>query len=161
MNSQKEVFLSKEYIIYIVEVILVIILLFRFIPKDKIRQAHVAYLFKLLITCSVGLAVAEYRLIEYPIRFFPYATKASFLFEFFLYPAICAILVVNYPEKKSAFAKFMYYFYYCTTLTIIEIIEERYTDILTYIHWNWFITWIAFFVTFYLSQKYNKWFFKK
>jgi hypothetical protein len=153
--------LRIEYIIYAIESSVVIFLLFRFIPKDKIRVAHAAYLFKLVITWSVGLAVVEYGLIEYPVRFFSYATRATFLFEFFLYPSICAIFVVNYPEKKSIFAKFMYIFYYCTPLTIIEVIEERYTDIITYIHWNWFVTWSTFFITFYISQKYSKWFFKE
>jgi hypothetical protein len=136
-------------------------MLFRFIPKEKIRVAHAAYLFKLVITWSFGLAVVEYGLIQYPVRFFSYATKATFLFEFFLYPAICAVFVVNYPESKSIFHRFMYYFYYCTTLTIIEVIEERYTDVLQYIHWNGFLTWITFFITFYISHKYSQWFFKK
>ncbi|MCM0650163.1 hypothetical protein NBE98_17490 [Clostridium swellfunianum] len=150
-----------EYIIYALESILVIFLLFRYIPKEKIREAHVAYLFKLVITWSFGLVVVEYGFIKYPIRFFPYATRATFLFEFFLYPAICAIFVVNYPEKKSAIQKLKYYFYYCTTLTIIEVIEERYTNVIEYIRWNWFLTWTLFFITFYISHKYSKWFFRK
>lgn len=83
--------MSKEYIIYFIEVVLIIILLLRFIPKDKIREGHVAYLFKLVITWSIGLVVAEIPLIEYPIRFFPYATKTSFLFEFF-----CILLYAPY-----------------------------------------------------------------
>lgn len=156
-----DVILRIEYIIYAAESILVIFLLLGFIPREKVRVAHAAYLFMLLITWSFGLAVVEYRLIEYPTRFFPYATRATFLFEFFLYPSICAIFVVNYPEKKSTFQKFMYYFYYCTTLTIIEVIEERYTYILKYIHWNWLLTWITFFITFYISQKYSQWLLKK
>lgn len=153
--------LKKEYLLYTMEVILMIFLLFRFIPKNKIREAHVTYLFELIITWSVGLTVAEFNLIEYPIRLFPYANKASFIFEFFLYPSICAIFVVNYPEKKSTFAKFRYYFYYCTSLTIIEVIQERYTNILKYISWSWYLTWISFFITFYIATKYKQWFFNK
>jgi hypothetical protein len=150
-----------EHIIYIAEVIVVIFLLIKFIPRDKIREAHVAFFFKLVITWSIGLMVAEYRLIEYPVRAFPYATRANFLFEFFLYPSICALFVLNYPEKKSIFARFMYYVWFCSTLTIIEVLEESYTDTLKYIHWSWYTTWITFFITFYLSRKYNKWFFKQ
>ncbi|URZ03192.1 CBO0543 family protein [Clostridium felsineum] len=153
--------MNIEYIIYIFESILIIFLLFRFIPKDKIREAHVAYLFKLVITWPVGLMVAEYKLIEYPVRNFAYATRANFLFEFFLYPSICTLFVVNYPERESTFHKFMYYFYYCTLLTIVEIFQERYTNVLTYIHWSWYITWSTFFITLFLAQKYNKWFFSK
>lgn len=153
--------MKKECMIYIIEVMLIIFLLFRCIPKNKIREAQVAYLFKLIITWSLGLIVAEFGLIEYPIRLFQYSDKANFLFEFFLLPSISAIFVVNYPGKKSTFDKFRYYFYYCTTLSIIEVLEERYTNVLKYMHWTWYLTWITFFITFYMSIKYNQWFFKK
>jgi hypothetical protein len=138
-----------------------IFILIRFIPRKKIREAHAAYLFKLLITWSVGLCVAEFKLIEYPFRLFSYATKASFIFEFFLYPAICAVFIVNYPEKKGILHKLAYYFSYCTVLTIAEVIQERYTNIIKYINWNWSITWFTFLITFFLARKYNKWFFKQ
>ena len=101
-----------------------IALLFIFIPKNKIREAHVAYLFSQIVTWPMGLMVAEFILIEYPIRIFPYANKAHFLFEFFLFPCICTLFVIKYPEEKSAFARFMYYFYFCTSLTIVEVIQE-------------------------------------
>ena len=147
--------------IYIIEVILIIALLFIFIPKSKIREAHVAYLFALIVTWPLGLIVADFILIEYPIRIFSYSNKAHFIFEFFLLPCICTLFVINYPEKKSVFAKLMYYFYYCTTLTIVEVIQERYTDVLEYIHWSWYVTWITMFAIFYIVKKYNKWFFIK
>lgn len=153
--------MTKEIIISIVEVILTIAVLIRFIPKNKIREAQVAYLFKLVLTWLLGLIVAEYKLIEYPFRLFAYANKASFLFEFFFYPAMCSVFIVNYPEKKSSFIQFMYYFSWCTVITIIEVIQERYTDILTYKHWTWYVTWITLYMTFYLSKKYNNWFFRK
>lgn len=153
--------MRKEYIIYTIESIFIIFLLYRFIPKNKVKEAHVAYLFKLVLTWSLGLIVAELKLIEYPVRLFPYANKASFLFEFFFYPCICAVFIVNFPEKKSAFTRFMYYFCFCTSLTIIEAIEEKYTDILTYKHWAWYATWTTFFITFYIANLYNRWFFKQ
>lgn len=140
--------------------ILTIILLIRFIPRNKIREAELAFLFKQLITWVTGLAVVELGLIEYPVRLFPYANKTSFSFEYFIYPSMCAIFNVNYPEKKGAFGQFMYYFSYCTALTIIEVIVERYTEIIKYIHWNWLITWITLYLTFYMTRKYYIWFFK-
>lgn len=136
-------------------------LLYKFIPKSKIRQAHVAYLFTLIITWFLGLVVAELGVVEYPVRQFPYSYKAHFLFEYFLFPSICALFVVNYPEKKSYFKRFMYYFYFCATFTIAEVIEERYTNILKYIHWSWYVTFITMFFVFYIVKKYNFWFFKK
>ena len=153
--------MNKETIIYIIEAILMIVLLFAFIPKSKIREAHVAYLFTQIVTWPIGLIVADFILIEYPIRLFSYANKAHFIFEFFLFPCICTLFVINYPEKKNAFVRFMYYFCFCTTLSIIEVIQERFTDVLEYKQWTWYVTWITMFITFYMVRKYNKWFFKK
>lgn len=153
--------MNKEWAIYIFQTILMIYLLSRFVPRDKIREAHLTYLFTQFITWSIGLFVAEFNLIEYPARALPHADQANFIFEFFLFPSICTLFVVHYPENKSAFAKFMYYFYYCTSLTIIEVIQEKYTNILVYIHWSWYVTWITFFITFYAAVKYKHWYFKQ
>ena len=153
--------MNMNYMIIIAEWIVTICLLLMFIPKNKIREASVAFLFKHLITWLFGLIVVELRLIKYPIRlFFPYATKSSFSFEYFIYPSLCAIFNVHYPTKKNFLGQFMYYFYFCTSMTFLEIILEKYTQILKYIHWTWYITWITLFITFYVSRKFYEWFFK-
>lgn len=152
--------MSVDYILIAVQWAIMIVLLILFIPKHKIREAQVAFLFKQFVTWVLGLLVVELRLIEYPVRLFPYANKTSFTFEYFIYPSICAIFNVHYPENKGHFGQFVYYFIYCTTLTGVEVIAEKYTNILKYIHWNWFITWISLFVTFYITRRYYIWFFK-
>jgi len=130
------------------------------IPKNKIREAQVVFLFIQGITWVLGLLVAQFSLIEYPVRPFPHASTTNFSFEYFIYPSICTIFTFKYPEKKSAFIQFMYYFYYCTTLTVTEVIAEKYTNLLKYINWDWYISWIAFFIIFYISRKYYIWFFR-
>jgi hypothetical protein len=152
--------MNRYYILDIIGWIITIGLLFKFIPKNKIREAHVAFFFKQVLTWVLGLAVVQYKLIEYPVRLFPYATKTSFSFEYFIYPSLCAIFNVNYPQSKKAFGQFMYYCFYCTTITIVELYIEKHTDILKYIHWTWYITWITLFITFYCTRKYYVWFFK-
>ncbi|MCB2295656.1 hypothetical protein LGK95_19455 [Clostridium algoriphilum] len=114
------------------------------IPKNKIREAQVVFLFIQCITWVLGLLVAQFSLIEYPARsFFPHASTTSFSFEYFVYPSIYTIFTFKYPEKKSVFIQFMYYFYCCTTLTVTEVIAEKYTNLLKYINWDWYISWIA------------------
>lgn len=152
--------MNKEYALIIVEWLIVIGLLIKFIPRDKIREAFVAFAFKQAITWVLGLSVVEWGLIEYPVRFFPQANKTSFTFEYFAYPAICAIFNVNFTKSESLVKRFLYYFYYCTTLTITEVIIEKYTNIITYIHWTWYITWISLFLTFYITRKFYIWFFR-
>ncbi len=117
------------------------------IPKDKIRLAIVAFLFKEFLTWPMGLYVAN-------------TTKASFTFEFFFYPAICAIFNTHFPEDKPAYVRAFYYILYCTVITAAESLLERYTDLIEYIHWNEAYTWITLIVTFYISRQFIRWFFK-
>ena len=153
-------FMNKDFLILIGAWIVTIIMLVIYIPKSRIREAQLVFLFKLSITWLLGLIVAEFKLIEYPVEFFKYATKTSFTFEYFIFPSICAVFNLNFPNNKSNLSKFMHYFYFCTTMTIIEVWCEKYTNIIKYIHWTWYLTWITLFITFFVSRRYYIWFFR-
>lgn len=152
--------MNKEIFILVIAWIITIIMLILFIPKKKIREAQLVFLFKLSITWLIGLLVVEFGLIEYPVEFFKYATQTSFSFEYFIFPALCAIFNINYPNNKSYLRQFMHYVYFCTAMTIVEVLCEKYTDIIKYIHWTWYLTWITLCITFFISHKYYIWFFK-
>jgi len=156
----EETFMSRDYILIVIEWIVMLCLLVKFIPKNKIREALVSISFNQLITWPMGLIVVALGLIEYPVRLFSHTSKTCFSFEYFSLPSICAIFNVNYPEKKGPFGQFMYYFYYCTAITIFEVFTEKYTSRLKYIHWSWYITWITIFISLYITRKLYTWFFK-
>ncbi|MEH7385993.1 CBO0543 family protein [Bacillus sp. JJ1521] len=129
------------------------------IPKNKIRLAVVAFLFKQVITIFTGLLVVELGLLEYPIRLFPTVNRASFTFEYFAFPVVCALFNVRFPNNRRTLIQLGYYVAFCTVLTIAEIFIEKYTELITYIHWGWYTTWISLFLTFYLTRLFCKWFF--
>ncbi len=152
--------MNRDSLIIIIGWLITSTLLIIFTPKEKIRQAIVVFMFKQLLTWLLGLTVAELGLIEYPVRSFAKATKTSFDFEYFIYPAFCVLFNLHYPRTKKLIVEFLYYFSFCTALTIIEIIVEKNTNIINYIHWTWYITWASFLITFYASRKFYLWFFK-
>ncbi len=152
--------MSKEIVILVATWILMITTLIFFVPKNKIRHAQVIFLFKQFITWLFGLIVVEMRLIKYPVRLFSYANRTSFSFEYFIYPSICVVFNLHYPKGNSKIKQFMYFFYYCTGMTIFEVLCETYTDLIEYTHWTWYWSWITFYLTLYLSRKYYLWFFK-
>lgn len=152
--------MSIDTLLIIMGWLITIVLLLFFVQRNKIRQALVVFMFKQLITWLVGLLVVEFRLIEYPVRSFAYACKTSFDFEYFIYPSFCVLFNLHYPEGKSFKKRFLHYMYYCSALTAVEVIVERYTDILEYINWTWYTTFITFYITFFMSRQYYKWFFK-
>jgi hypothetical protein len=153
--------MSKDIVILAASWLAMIVILFIYVPKSKIRDAQVIFFFKQLLTWLLGLLIVEFKLIEYPVRLFKIATKTSFSFEYFIYPAICVIFNLHYPENRSKIKQFLYYSYYCTAITLFEVLCEKYTDLIEYIHWTWYLSWISFLLTFFISRKYYLWFFKK
>ncbi len=153
--------MSLESVILIVAWGLMIALLVIFVPRNKIREAQVIFLFKQLMTWIFGLIVAELGLIEYPVRVFSYASRASFTFEFFIYPSLCVIFNLHYPENKRALRQLGHYVLFCSAITVVEVLCERFTNIIHYVNWTWYTTWFTLLITFYLSRLYYIWFFRK
>ncbi|MFE8699846.1 CBO0543 family protein [Cytobacillus sp. FJAT-54145] len=136
------------------------ILLVKFIPRNKIREAHVSFLFKQVVTWLFGLVVVEKKLITYPFRtFFKRSNKASFTFEYFVYPALCSLFNVHYPEKRNNIIKIMYYLFHTSVITFFEIIAVKYTKLIKYNNWAWYWSFITIWSTYYLSRIYYRWFF--
>lgn len=137
-----------------------ILSLFFFIPKNKIRLAWVAFLFKQVLTWPLGLFVVNMGWIQYPIRFFENANYASFTFEFFIFPVMCVYLNVYFPSEKSLFVRATYYILICSVLTLAELLILHHTDLIRYIRWNGYLTWTTLFITFYINRQFCLWFFK-
>ncbi len=133
--------------------------LFFFIPRKKFRLAQAAILIKQAITWLIGLVVVELGWIEYPVRCFSSVNRSSFTFEFLTYPVVCGLFNARYPENRSLLFKLFYYSSYCTILTVVEVLIEKNTGLIKYIHWSWYWTWITLLVTFFMSRTFCKWFF--
>ncbi|WP_212976411.1 CBO0543 family protein [Bacillus sp. J14TS2] len=135
-------------------------LLFKFIPKNKIRHALVAFFYKQFITWFWGLLVAEKGLIKYPVRLFKHTNKTSFSFEFFYFPSFCALFNIHYPEDKNKLIKVLYYFFYTGVITLPEVLAEKYTNLIKYVKWKWYWSFITLWISFYTSRLFYRWFFK-
>jgi hypothetical protein len=153
--------LTIEHIIVGAAWVLTALALWRWVPRDRngLRKAHVAFFFKQMITWLFGLLVVEWGLILYPIHEFEHANMTSFTFEFFVYPAICTFYNVYYPATQSYFQEFLYTALFCSPITLLEVVLEKYTDLIHYNQWTWYWTWITLYLTFRMSRAYVKWFY--
>lgn len=153
--------LSIEYIIVGIAWVTTALALWRCVPRDKhnLRKAQVIFLFTQSVTWFFGLMVSEWGLITYPVHEFEHVANTSFTFEFFVYPSICVVYNLYFPEAQSYMGKFLYTAAYTTPITVLEVLFEKYTALIKYIHWAWYWTWITIFLTFCLSRAYNKWFY--
>lgn len=153
--------MSIEWIILCAVWVISLMLLLFAVPKDRVRIAHVAFLFKQMITWILGLVVVEWGMLEYPVRELASVNRTSMTFEFFAYPAICAVFNVHYPSKRSLLARLAYFCAFCTGMTSVEVLIEKYTKLIDYSDWTWYWTWCSLFATFLSSRLFCVWFFKK
>ncbi|MEI5907704.1 CBO0543 family protein [Bacillus spongiae] len=151
--------MSKDKGVLLFLWVFTIVLLFKYIPKDKMKHGILSFLFKQIITWVLGLLIVEKRLIKYPVRLFPYANKSSFSFEYFFFPAFCAIFNVNYPEIKSKGIKLLYYIFHSGLITSVEVLAEKYTNLIEYKKWKWYWSFITIGFTYYSSRLFYRWFF--
>ena len=152
--------MKTEWWILLFSYIVVIGALF-LIPKDKIRLAIVAFLSQHIISLPLGLFVAELGLLEYPVRLFAAISRTSFTYEYFFLPVVCILFNVWYPNNRSKALQWSYYIGVVSILTGFEIIFEKYTELIKYIHWEWYMTWLSLFLTFYLARCFCLWFFNE
>ncbi|KQX48300.1 MULTISPECIES: CBO0543 family protein [unclassified Paenibacillus] len=131
------------------------------IPRRKIRLAVMSFLFKLMLTCPIGLIVVEYNLVAYPVVELPDVSRTSMTYEYFAYPIICMVFNCYYPSGRSRCVQFSYYIIFCMPLTITEVILEHYTNLVRYVHWSWFCTMLSLMITFLLSRMFCVWFFNR
>ncbi|WP_246944853.1 CBO0543 family protein [Bacillus pinisoli] len=131
-----------------------------FIPKNKWKEASIIFLFQQFITWVLGLLAVELCLIEYPVRELAEVNRTSFLFEFLTYPIISIFFCLYYPQKRSRWSKFTNISTFCTAIVIPEILFERYTNLISYIKWEWYISWLSIYVTLYGSWVFYRWYFK-
>ena len=137
------------------------LLLIKFVPRKRMREAIVSFLFKQVITWLFGLLVVEKDLISYPNRlFFKKTIKSSFTFEYFVYPGLCALFNLYYPENKPKIIKFLYYSFHTSIITIFEIIAVKYTNLIKYNKWSWYWSFITMYMSYFFSRIFQRWFFR-
>lgn len=151
--------MTKGRILLLGSWVIIVGILFKCTPKDKIRHAMVAFFYKQTLTWFLGLFVSEKNLIQYPIRFFKKASKSHFSFEYFVFPSLCSIFNIHYPEKKNKIYIFFYYAFFTGIITSLEVMAERYTQLIKYINWRWEWSFVSMWLSFYSSRLFYRWFF--
>lgn len=146
--------------IILISASVIFIISFFFIPKGKRHEAQFVFLFIQFPTWLLGLVTVEAGLLKYPVHELGRANSTSFVFEYLILPIYCIHINAHYPQSSSFFLKTLYYCGLSLVMTAVEILVERYTDILEYTGWHWYYTFISILLLFLLSRVTTLWFFK-
>lgn len=142
-------------------IVLSILLIGKFVPKERAREAWVPFLSLGSITWIAGLFVVEMGWIHYPVQLFSIENKvneSSFTFEFFLFPVLAILFSIHYPSRKSLFVKWLYAIVFSGVFTVAEVILEAYTNLVKYDEWKWHWTFFSVLLVLMINHQYVKWF---
>ncbi|WP_216831145.1 CBO0543 family protein [Alkalihalobacterium elongatum] len=138
-----------------------IILLFVFVPKSKIRQALVSFLFHQVITWFFGLLVVEKGLVTYPYRlYFQKSNKSSFIFEYLIFPTLAVFFNLYFPKKRNLWLKIAHYLFFTSIITFFETVAVKYTHLIKYRKWTWYWSFITIWLSYYISHVFYSWYFQ-
>ncbi|MCP3738087.1 CBO0543 family protein [Rossellomorea sp. BNER] len=92
----------------------------------------------------LGVIVVEEHLIRYPVNLFKHF-QSSVLFEFLLFPVLC-IYYYQATYHSGFWGIILKALVYSSVLSILEFFLEKYTDLIDYLHWEWYFTLVSVFL---------------
>ncbi|BDG43973.1 CBO0543 family protein [Saccharococcus caldoxylosilyticus] len=120
-------------------------LLFFSLRKPLIKDTVLVFLLKAYFSSFFGVIVAEKKLVEYPVRFLGQYFDTSILFEYFLYPIMC-VYFYQTTYRSSLLGIIVQCALYTSALTILEVLCEKYTNLIKYYTWTWEYSFITIFL---------------
>ncbi|MCH1627198.1 CBO0543 family protein [Fredinandcohnia quinoae] len=145
-------------------IILNILLIGLFLPKEKAREAWLLFLSLQFITWPAGLFAVEMGWINYPVQLLIDANKynkTSFSFEFLFFPILSVFFSLYFPKNKNITVKFLYYSIFASVFTTIEVILEKTTNLVHYDEWKWHWSLISIIISLFINHHYYLWFIKR
>ncbi|MEH7385992.1 CBO0543 family protein [Bacillus sp. JJ1521] len=102
-----------------------------------------------------------YGLISAPVREFPKATGLPITINYFFYPLLFSIYYVHQRKMENSRFRWIAFFASVSIVTVIDILIERYTQLLEYqtMTWYWMLVYIGF--LFFVSQVCCHWFYRQ
>ncbi|MBM7660349.1 hypothetical protein JOC85_001116 [Bacillus mesophilus] len=130
--------------------------------RERLKEWLLVFFLKGYVSSFIGKLVVKNKHISYPIRFMPKYFNSSILFEYLLFPLLCVFYNRTSLQSKPV-SIILQSLLYSTPMTIIEVLLERYTDLIKYKRkWNWVITYVTLVITFlavrmfmYVTRKLN------
>ncbi|WP_096271937.1 CBO0543 family protein [Paucisalibacillus globulus] len=153
--------MNPQHYILIFSSVAAVVLLFIFVPKSKVLDAHIIFLFMQAQAWLYGALVSEFRLIVYPVRLLERGDVSNIAFEYIVLPAIAVFYCLYFPIAKSMYFKNFYIVLYPTMITTLEVWLEKSTDLIVYTHWTWYWSWITLLITLNITLFYYRWFMEK
>ncbi|ASN03730.1 CBO0543 family protein [Virgibacillus necropolis] len=113
--------------------------------KLPFKEWLFVYLLTSYFSIAIGSIIVEENMLTYPIKLLNKHFDSSLLFEYLLFPVVC-LFFYQTTYRSTTFNTLLQGGLYTTSLTIIEVTLEKYTDLIKYNTWTWLHTLLSVFV---------------
>ncbi|KEO81832.1 CBO0543 family protein [Tumebacillus flagellatus] len=148
--------MSLERWVLVASGVVSLLLWFLLVPRNKIREALMAGFFYQMLGWMVELIVVQMRWVEYPVREFPHATRINYTLFTIAYPTVVMLAVLYAPRTR--WQNLLFLLLAGAGLATFADLVEIYTSLSAYRHWNWFASWVAFFMKIALTYVFTEWY---
>jgi hypothetical protein len=131
-----------------------------FVPHGKRREGYLAFLMFQAFIWACDIPSFTYGLLSAPFREFPKATNLCITINYFFYPVLFSIYYVHRRVKSNRWSKIISFFIWTSTVTLFDIVIEKYTDLLEYGTITWYGMWMYIVFLYYVSEVCCDWFYK-
>lgn len=155
--------MSIDYIVIILMWVIGILAFIFLTPKNHYRKVLFALLLCQAFVWISSLLHVKFHLLAFPVREFPKATDVLVTTEYFFYPLLSGFYIVFEPKpkhKRSLAIRAVHLSIWTSGLVLIDHLLEKYTNLIEYLHYAWYFTWIDFFCIFAVTNLIYQWFFK-
>ena len=116
--------------------------------REKLKDWLLIFFLKGYISSFIDQIIVKKKKIVYPVRFMSKYFESSILFDYLLFPILC-VFYNRTSENSNLKSILLQPFIYSTPMMILEIILEKYTNLIKYKRdWNWMITYLSLVITF-------------
>jgi hypothetical protein len=152
--------MRMEYLILLLMWLFGFIGFILFVPKKDWRKGFLAFMMFQAIIWLCDMPAFTYDLLRAPVRELPKATDLPLTIDYFFYPVLFSIFYVHRRVNGSLGSRITYFFVWVSASSLLDIVIERYTDLLEYEFLKWYGMWMYIGFLFYISQICCNWFFK-
>ncbi|WP_010096259.1 CBO0543 family protein [Ornithinibacillus scapharcae] len=134
---------------------------FLLIPRNNRRKGILSFMVFQGIIWLCDMPSFKYDLLSAPVRVLPKATDLTITINYLFYPVLFSIYYVNRRVNSSIPYRIIYYLFWVSSITLFDVILERYTNLLEYGRITWSGMWIYIGFIFFVSVLICNWFYKE
>ncbi|CAG7608618.1 hypothetical protein PAESOLCIP111_01081 [Paenibacillus solanacearum] len=154
--------MNNDHIAIAMIIWLSLLLLLLFVRKTQIRKALLALLIAQFFSWPLTMMFVYFHLQFNPVRFFPYATKSTFLMAFIFHPAVFIVYYLRYPLQSPLPRRMFFSLILPGFAVCAQGLAGQYTNLIYLPNpWVLVVLFLILTILYQVLRKYVDWFFKK